>query len=322
MTNILITGIQGFVGAHLANYLSQDSNNKIYGLTRSLKKESTFNALNLHNKKNINLAYGNVTNTIVTDIILDGNIDQVYHIAAEAIVKTSNLSPICTYNTNIFGTMYILESIRQISRKLNKKISVLVTSSDKAYGDSPKLPYTEDMPLNGLDIYSSSKACQDIIARTYANNYDMPIVVSRACNIYGEYDFNWSRVIPQFIKSYLDNSKITIYENTMFQIREYIYIDDLVKAITLLMKNIDITKGQAYNITSGQPYTVAEIIDTFKKVTNYNNIEYTTKEKNFKEIKEQTLDDSKLLDAIDWSAKIDLDCRTLNKIIDAYKKCY
>lgn len=321
MVNVLITGIKGFVGAHLADYLSKQGNT-IYGLYRSKKYESTFDALDLSCRKNINLILGNIFSyPEMEEIIIDNDIDQVYHLAAQAIVKSASMSPISTYQTNILGTMNILESIRLGSDILNKIIPTLVMSSDKAYGHSDKLPYKEEFPLNGLDIYSSSKACEDIIARAYAYNYDLPITVVRSCNIFGEYDFNWSRVIPQFIKAYLENKKIIIYKNTSGQLREYIYVKDLIKAIISLISNIDKTKGNAFNITSEELYNVDQILDIFKGTTNFTNIEYIEKDKGFKEIESQYLDCTKLKSITGWKKEYSFN-NAFRFTIDCYTNWY
>lgn len=293
MNNILITGGTGFVGSHLANYLSKNNDNKILVLCRSLRKESTFKSLELDKKKNIDLIVSNIGDSYVFElhrILLRFNIDTIYHLAAETIVSNAAKSPVDTYRTNVLGTVNLLEAVRKVE---NKKISVLVMSSDKAYG-SGELPYEENQVLNGLDIYSSSKVCEDVIARTYANEYGMNVVVARPCNIIGEYDTNSSRIIPQFVKVYKEGGKLVINKTTSGQVREYIYVEDLVKALTLLVENIDKTRGQAYNISSGDVYSVDEILEIFKKITGFSNIEYVIKEKGFKEIKAQYLDCSKL----------------------------
>lgn len=322
--NILITGITGFVGAHLADRLSKEKENNIYGLYRSSKHESTFNALGLQYRKNVNLILGNIGSyPEMEDIIIDNDIDQVYHLAAQAIVKSASMSPISTYQTNILGTINLLESIRLGSDRLKKNMPTLVMSSDKAYGTSPILPYKEEFPLNGLDIYSSSKACEDIIARAYAYNYNLSITVIRSCNVFGEYDFNWSRVIPQFIKAYLDNKKIIIYKNTSGQLREYIYIKDLVRALILLISsdNIDKTKGEAFNITSEELYNVDQILEVFKEFTGFNNIEYVDSKKNFKEIENQYLDCTKLKNVTGWKKEYNF-TDALKHTTKCYKNWY
>ena len=111
MTNILITGITGFIGSHLAQSLSK--NNTVYGIHRSIKHESVFDALNLNKNKNINLINGDVNNReFIEEMIYQYNIDQIYHLAAKVIVKDAAKSPTSTIYTNAFGTLNILECLR------------------------------------------------------------------------------------------------------------------------------------------------------------------------------------------------------------------
>ncbi len=325
MTNILITGATGFVGSHLTKYLSENSDNNIYGLTRSIKLDSGTSLWKKEKIENkINLFIGDITDyNTINEIINKYDIDKIFHLAAQAIVKTANDLPIETYNTNVIGTMNLLESIRLIKLKYNKEIPTLIMSSDKSYGISKILPYTEDMQLNGLDPYSSSKSCEDIVSRMYAYSFNLPITVVRSCNIYGAYDFNWSRLIPQFVKAYLNNKIITIYKNTSKQKREYIYVDDLVKILTLLIseENIKKTKGQAFNVTSNQLLNVDNVLELFKILTDYNNIVYTDQNKDFKEIPEQYLDNSKLNNTIGNTFKTNFK-DGLKLTIDGYKEWF
>lgn len=300
MTNILITGIQGFVGSHLAYHLSEDSDTNIIGLSRSLKHNTTFEALELDKRKNISVVCGDVRNrAIIEEILVQYDIDNVYHLAAKAIVKDAVASPSAVYQTNIFGTVNLLEALRG----RDKRINVLIMTSDKSYGKG-ELPYKEDSLLNGLDIYSSSKACEDIIGRTYANEYGMNIVVARSANVFGEFDFNWSRIIPQFIKAYMSNGKIVINKTTSNHVREYIYVKDEVSALKFLMDNIINSAGSAYNIGSGDVYNVDTLVEIFKEVSGFTDVEYVEKEKGFKEIENQYLDCTKI-GRLGWKKKYD-----------------
>ncbi len=327
MTNILITGITGFIGSHLAQHLSNDNNNKIYGLHRSTKYESVFNTLHLNEKKNINLIQGNVNNfNDIYDAIIQYDIDNIYHLAAKVIVQDAAKFPVVTVNTNVFGTLNVLESLRQIKSSRNEEIPTLVMSTDKSYGISDKLPYTEDFPLNGLDIYSASKACEDILARSYAYNYNLPIVVGRPANTYG-LDFNWTRLIPSLANSclspYEKDKPLILNKGSYHYIREYNYVEDTVSALELLLKNIDITKYQAYNISSGLTFTTKEIVDIFLLMSKCSDkkIEFKEKESIFKEIPSQYLDSSKIMKDIRWKPKYSLD-KGLKETIEKYKEWF
>ena len=124
------------------------------------------------------------------------------------------------------GTINILE----LFRLFNKKTKIIFSSSDKVYGDSSILPYTEDMKLNAINIYDTSKAAADLICKSYAHTFNMNIVVTRFVNIYGEGDVNWNRIIPGTIKSLINNKKPIIRSNGKFK-RDYLNINDVVEDI-------------------------------------------------------------------------------------------
>lgn len=324
MTNILITGVTGFIGSHLAQHLAKDKNNTIYGLHRSTKHESVFNALKLNEVKNINLINGDIINhNTIERCLYQYNIDQVYHLAAQAIVQEAAYSPVSTIETNVIGTLNTLEAIRKYKCLKEKEISIFVMSTDKSYGISDKLPYTEDYPLNGLDIYSASKVCEDVLARSYAYNYDLPIVVGRPANNYG-LDFNWTRLIPSLAKSCFDkkekDKKLILNEGSHHYIREYNYVEDTVLAIESLMKDIYHTKGQAFNISSGFKYTTEEVVKLFLDISKCNKeIGFRRKENIFKEIPEQYLDSYKILYQTGWKPKFDLQYGLTKTISDYYR---
>ncbi len=331
MTNILITGITGFIGAHLADYLSKNPYNNVCGIARSIRKESTFEALDIKERNNIRIIIGNVNSYAdIEESIATNDIDKIYHLASQPIVQIASNAPISTYKTNVLGTMNILEATRIVSQQIGKEISVLIMSSDKAYGSSQILPYTEDLPLNGLDIYSSSKSCEDIVSRAYAYNYDLPIVIARPCNAYGEYDFHWSRLVPTLAKTYLsvgNSNPLVLNKGSYHHIREYMYVKDTATALESLMNNMQNTKGQAFNVSPDDKYTTEEFvnkfIDTARKYYDilYTPIQFKGKTKTFKEIESQYLDGSKIRNTTKWKPRFDLESG-LKCTIDGYKKWF
>lgn len=331
MTNILVTGATGFIAGHLIDHLSQNSINKIYGLSRSIKEESTFNALELTQRHNVNLIFGNVNfYPDIEDIITKYDIGTIYHLASQPIVQIAANAPVPTYTTNILGTMNVLETTRIMSQQMDKDISVLVMSSDKAYGNSEKLPYTEETCLNGSDIYSSSKACEDIIARAYAYNYDMNITVARPCNNYAEDDFNWSRLVPTLAKTFLSTESkksLILNKGSYHYIREYLYAKDTARALEYLINNIDNTRCNAYNISSEIRYTTEEFVNKFIDIadkycsTSDVSIQFKEKAKTFKEIPKQYLDSSKIRNMTGWKPEYSLESG-LKKTIEGYYKWF
>ena len=127
-------------------------------------------------------------------------VDTVFHLAAQAIVGAALRDPLPTFEANIRGTYHVLEAAR-VHAGLVK--SVVIASSDKAYGDSEDLPYKETHPLIGKHPYDVSKSCTDLIASSYYHTYRLPIAIARCGNIYGGGDLNWTRIVPATIRSLL-----------------------------------------------------------------------------------------------------------------------
>ena len=104
---------------------------------------------------------------------------------------------VSTFETNIAGTWRLLEACRRSPRVKQ----IVLASSDKAYGDAPQLPYTEDTPLRGQHPYDVSKSCADLIAQSYFTTYRLPVAITRCGNFYGGGDLNWNRIVPGTIRA-------------------------------------------------------------------------------------------------------------------------
>ncbi|HKP22202.1 MAG TPA: NAD-dependent epimerase/dehydratase family protein, partial [Thermoleophilaceae bacterium] len=118
--------------------------------------------------------------------------ETIYHLAAQTQVGEANRSPLTTWETNVRGTYLLMEAVRGH----DPATQVVVASSDKAYGSHDELPYREDFALKPTYPYDVSKAATDMIARSYAVTYDMPVAVTRLANVYGPGDVNWARLVP------------------------------------------------------------------------------------------------------------------------------
>ena len=106
----------------------------------------------------------------------------------------------------------------------------MVASSDKAYGESPVLPYTESMPLAGTFPYEVSKSMTDLVARSYALTYGVPVAIARCGNIYGPGDLNWSRIVPGTFRSILRDEQPVLRSDGTF-LRDYLHVDDVVTRV-------------------------------------------------------------------------------------------
>src|SRR4051812_28411676 len=167
------------------------------------------------------LVFGDVRDqTLVERALGDYEIDTVFHLAAQTIVPIANRNPVETFDTNVRGTWTVLEACRRSPRVG----AVIVASSDKAYGGHRELPYREDTPLSPTHPYDVSKGCSDLIARSYALTYDLPLAVTRAGNFFGGGDLNWSRVVPGTVRSAL-RGRAPVIRSDGSPLRDYVYVE-------------------------------------------------------------------------------------------------
>ena len=189
---------------------------------------------------------------------------QMYLLSAQTIVPIANNNPLSTFESNIRGTWNLLEACKRV-----KSIkSIIVASSDKAYGESKSLPYQENFPLNAIYPYDVSKACADMICRSYAKTYDLPVAITRCGNFFGGGDFNWNRIVPGTIRSVLMNERPIIRSDGNL-IRDYIYVEDAVKAYLILSEKVENDKdirGDAFNFSNETQKNVLEITNLILEI--------------------------------------------------------
>jgi CDP-glucose 4,6-dehydratase len=239
--------------------------------------------------------------------------DTVFHLGALSEVKKCQPDPKLAFDVNVGGTVNVLEACRMYG----KVKAVVVSSSDKAYG-SGEVPYVEGQSLNGVGTYEVSKSATDLIARSFYSNYGVPVVVTRCSNLYGVGDMNFTRVIPNNIKKILNDESPMIWKGSEKSTREFLYVEDAVDAYLSLVENIDKTKGEAYNIGSGEIFTIEELLNKLLR-TMKSKLEIKYVKKDFPEISHQYLDSSKILKTTKWKPKTTLGIG-LKKSVDGYKE--
>jgi CDP-glucose 4,6-dehydratase len=223
--------------------------------------------------------------------------DNVVHLAAQSQVPHASASPQSAFESNIRGTWLLLEACRTAARPPR---SILVASSDKAYGPSDR-PYTEDMPLNPLSPYDVSKAAADMIARCYAFKYGLPIVVTRCANTYGPGDLHPLRLVPGACRALLQATPILL-RSTGNMVREWTHVDDVVSAMLLLVDRIDQTAGEVYNVGSGERATANEVLSMlFELSGRFTNV-HRLLENDPSEILNQASDSSRVR-ALGWEPR-------------------
>src|SRR5215470_17177111 len=252
---VLVTGATGIVGSALTRRLL-DAGAYVVVLVRDWDPQSEL--VRTGDIRRTSVVNGRLEDYDTLErAINEHEIETVFHLGAQPIVTTAFRNPLPTFEANIRGTYNLLEACR-VHRSLVS--SVIVASSDKAYGDAPSLPYTEDMPVNGRHPYDVSKSCTDLLAMAYAQSYDLPAVVARCGNIYGGGDLNWSPIVPGTIRSLWRGERPIIRSNGLFT-RDYIYVQDVVDAYLALAPRAGDAgiKGEAFNFSPESRVSVLEI---------------------------------------------------------------
>tara|TARA_Y100000816_G_C26106846_1_gene588507 strand:- start:494 stop:1510 length:1017 start_codon:yes stop_codon:yes gene_type:complete len=310
--NVFITGINGFIGGNLAkNLISHKAN--VFGLIRDEKRNTFIYYENL--EKKITLINGDLNDQILIQRVIDEySIDIVFHFAAQVEVGIGLANPFYTFETNIRGTYSLLESIKKSKQKVR---SIIVASSDKAYGSYPKsaMPYKEHYPLIPQFPYDVSKACADMISKSYSiEPFKMPIIVTRFCNIYGPGQLNFSAVIPDGIRSALNYSSFTPRGNGT-QVRDFIYVQDVAELYMKMAEEIFIKpekmRGEVFNAGTNKGYNVREILELIFKLCDnkeeFNRILKKMKNKKTTgEINLQIMDHKKIKKYIGWQPRYNL----------------
>lgn len=306
--NVLITGINGFIGTAAARSFLLDGAH-VVGIVKDTNRKTDADVL-----EECSIVRGDIRDyDTVRYTISHYEIDFVLHLASQPIVKVCHSDPYTAYETNVMGVVNVLEACR-VQKIPPRKIVVL--TSDKYYGSAKTLPYTEDLPPEVADTYCTSKTCQDMVARSFAQTYHMPVVVSRAGNVYGPGDFNMSRLIPKnAVKLYSGESPV-LYSHAAEMVREFLYIDDVVAAFKIMLKKG--LPGEAYNVGGSEPVKIGHLVDVLRnKINKY--IEIKIEEVPFGEISKQYLNADRLKD-LGWENRVSLEVG-LEKTVEFYKYC-
>jgi CDP-glucose 4,6-dehydratase len=261
--SVFVTGGTGLLGSWLVPRLA-DAGARVVCLVRDWVPQSEL--VRSRRIEQVNVVRGDINDRDLIERALgEYEVEIVFHLAAQAIVGIANRNPVSTFSTNIGGTWNLLEACRRSP----KVASIVVASSDKAYGDQEHLPYDETMPLQGRHPYDVSKSCADLLAQTYAFTYNLPVAITRCGNFYGGGDLNWNRVVPGTIRSILRKEPPVVRSDGKF-VRDYFYIEDGAAAYMLLAERLasDPTLlGQAFNFSNENQVSVLELVDLILRKT-------------------------------------------------------
>jgi CDP-glucose 4,6-dehydratase len=298
--SVVVTGATGMVGASLVSDLVSRGA-RVTALVPDVDPQSEL--YRSGTDRHISVFNGRLEDVDAVERAVAGSdAEYVFHLGAQTIVSTAHKSPRATFEANVQGTWNVLESARLHHQQVK---AVVVASSDKAYGESPVLPYLETMPLHGTYPYEVSKSMTDLVSRSYALTYGVPVVIARCGNIYGKGDLNWSRIVPGTFRSILLGQQPVLRSDGTF-LRDYLHVDDVVSAYLLLAEHAQEQRGEGFNFSDERPLTVMEIYRACCAAANVPDLEPLVLGQANGEIKDQYLDAAKARSVLGWSAGVDL----------------
>lgn len=309
----LVTGATGLLGSWLTRRLV-DAKADVICLVRDWVPQREL--VRSGTMDSVTVVRGDVRDREILERTLgEYEVHTVLHLAAQAIVGIANRNPISTFESNIQGTWNILEACRRSSTVK----SIVVASSDKAYGDQEILPYSEDTALEGRHPYDVSKSCADLIARAYGKTYGLPVAITRCGNFYGGGDLNWNRIVPGTIRSVLRGERPVIRSDGR-PVRDYFYVEDGAAAYMLLAERVAADNelhGAAFNFSNELQVTVSDLVGKIMTHMNFS-LEPDIRNEASNEILHQYLSAERARRVLGWSPLFTLE-EGLDRTIGWYR---
>ncbi len=309
----LVTGGAGFIGSAFVRLLLADAakDRSVVNLDKLTYAGNLENLVLVSNDSRYRFVHGDIGDAKLVDaLIAEVRPDVIVNFAAESHVDRSILSPEPVFETNLRGTFTLLEAARK-----HRIPRFLHVSTDEVYGsiDAPH-EADENYPLRASSPYSASKAGSDLLALSYFTTYKMPVLVTRASNNYGPYQFP-EKLIPLMISNAIDSKPLPIYGDGM-QIRDWLYVDDHCRAILAVIERG--REGEIYNIGGSRALANLEVVHKILAATDRPESLMKTVTDRPGHDRRYALSSEKVMRETGWSAQVPFE-RGLSETIDWYR---
>lgn len=296
MKKVLVTGGAGFMGSNFIHYiLKKYPDYEIVNLDKLTYAGNLENLKDIEDNPSYEFIKGDIADPkIVSDLI--SRVDVVVNYAAETHVDRSILAPREFAETDVLGTLTILNAIRE----QGNKVKLIQISTDEVFGSIESGKFTENSPFEPNSPYAASKAGGDLMCRAFWVTYQTPVIITHSCNFYGPYHYP-EKLIPLAITNLLEGKKVPVYGDGT-QIREWIYTEDHCSAVDKILHSGKV--GEIYNIGTEDERAN---IDTIKLILSNMGldesfIEYVKDRPGHD--KRYSLDTSKLRNELGWKPEV------------------
>jgi|TARA_B100000073_G_scaffold211930_1_gene176119 GDP-mannose 4,6-dehydratase len=261
---VLITGITGFVGSHMADYLLKNVPDvEIFGMRRWRSRFE--NVSHLYQLDNVTFLEGDLSDrSSISKILYEVKPDVVYHFAAQSFPESSFKTPTYTLNTNVIGTTNLLEELRLAQDRIKLSPVIVSVSSSEVYGnpEPDEVPIKETNPIRAANPYSISKVGHDLMSQYYYEAFGLKMIITRMFSHEGKRRgkiFALSSFAYQVVQNEKGLGDYTIKHGNLDSVRTYNHIDDAVHAYWLAVDKCDY--GEVYNIGGDYTCTVGDALD-------------------------------------------------------------
>ncbi len=261
MKNIFVTGGAGFIGSNFVKFLLDNTNYNVINFDKLTYAGNLENLVDVEFNDRYKFIKGDICNKHeVETAVKENDVDTIVNFAAESHVDRSILGAKEFINTNVAGTLVLLEAAKDAG--LEKYLQV---STDEVYGslpeDKPELKFTEQTPVTTNSPYSASKAAADLLCNSFYHTFKLPVLITRCSNNYGPYQFP-EKLIPLMIAKAMNEEELPVYGDGK-NVRDWLYVDDHCSAIAEVLKNG--RSGEVYNIGGNNEWYNIDIVKLILK---------------------------------------------------------
>ncbi len=309
----LVTGGEGFVGHPLIERLLESSADVVC-LAHDDAGSDALPARRL--SEHCRRVAGDVRDRSFVAGVLEANaIETVFHLAAQTGVSAAHRQPTATFETNIAGTWSVLEACRHSSTVRQ----IVLVSSERAYASGVESTIDEGVTLAGRHPLDVSRSCADLIARSYAETYDLPVAIARFGNFFGPGDVNWNRIVPGVIRAALEGRRPVLRSDALAA-RDYLYVDEGVAACMLLAEQLGSRRelrGQAFNFSYERRQSVLSLVNEILRLM-HSDLEPLVLKTTRHEIRDQSLSAARARRVLAWRPVGSVE-QALKQTIDWYR---